>query len=116
MDDKTRLAAGIARQLQGLDYDDRRLAEIAALVLLVAIAGCTAEPEPHAVSCAQRPVGPAALDRVPRHRSGRVRCAVLTTKPMRSMDNPDERWPARLRVKPRAAATMPARGNPVGAP
>ena len=32
MDDKTRLAAGIARQLQGLDYDDKRLAEIAAEV------------------------------------------------------------------------------------
>ena len=29
MDDKTRLAAGIARQLQGLDYDEKRLAEIA---------------------------------------------------------------------------------------
>ena len=29
-DDKTRLAAGIARQLQGLSYDDKRLAEIAA--------------------------------------------------------------------------------------
>jgi hypothetical protein len=32
MDDKTRLAAGIARHLQGLDYDDTRLAEIAAEV------------------------------------------------------------------------------------
>ena len=32
MDDKTRLAAGIARQLQGLSYDDTRLAEIAAEV------------------------------------------------------------------------------------
>ncbi len=32
MDDKTRLAAGIARQLQGLSYDDERLAEIAAEV------------------------------------------------------------------------------------
>ena len=32
MDDKTRLAAGIARQLQGLAYDDQRLAEIAAEV------------------------------------------------------------------------------------
>jgi hypothetical protein len=32
MDDKTRLAAGIARHLQGLDYDDKRLAEIAAEV------------------------------------------------------------------------------------
>jgi hypothetical protein len=30
--DKTRLAAGIARHLQGLDYDDKRLAEIAAEV------------------------------------------------------------------------------------
>ena len=32
MDDKIRLAAGIARQLQGLTYDDKRLAEIAAEV------------------------------------------------------------------------------------
>ena len=32
MDDKTRLAAEIARQLQGLEYDDKRLAEIAAEV------------------------------------------------------------------------------------
>ena len=32
MDEKTRLAAGIARQLQGLSYDDKRLAEIAAEV------------------------------------------------------------------------------------
>jgi len=32
MDDKTRLAANIARQLQGLGYDDKRLAEIAAEV------------------------------------------------------------------------------------
>lgn len=32
MDDKTRLAAGIASQLQGLTYDDKRLAEIAAEV------------------------------------------------------------------------------------
>ena len=32
MDDKTRLAAGIAKQLQGLTYDDNRLAEIAAEV------------------------------------------------------------------------------------
>jgi hypothetical protein len=32
MDDKTRLAADIARQLQGLRYDDKRLAEIAAEV------------------------------------------------------------------------------------
>jgi len=32
MDDKTRLAAGIARHLQGLDYDGKRLAEIAAEV------------------------------------------------------------------------------------
>jgi hypothetical protein len=32
MDDKTRLAAGIAQQLQGLTYDDKRLAEIAAEV------------------------------------------------------------------------------------
>ncbi|MBL6651268.1 MAG: hypothetical protein ISP49_06725 [Reyranella sp.] len=29
MDDKTRLAAGIAKELQGLSYDDKRLAEIA---------------------------------------------------------------------------------------
>ena len=32
MHDKTRLAAGIAKQLQGLSYDDKRLAEIAAEV------------------------------------------------------------------------------------
>jgi hypothetical protein len=32
MDDKTRLAAGIAKQLQGLTYEDKRLAEIAAEV------------------------------------------------------------------------------------
>ena len=32
MDDKTRLAAGVAQQLQGLSYDDKRLAEIAAEV------------------------------------------------------------------------------------
>ena len=32
MDDKTRIAAGIARQLQGLTFDDKRLAEIAAEV------------------------------------------------------------------------------------
>jgi len=32
MNDKTRLAAGIAKHLQGLDYDDKRLAEIAAEV------------------------------------------------------------------------------------
>ena len=32
MDDKTRIAAGIARHLQGLGYDDKRLAEIAAEV------------------------------------------------------------------------------------
>ena len=32
MDDKTRLASAIARQLQGLRYDDKRLAEIAAEV------------------------------------------------------------------------------------
>jgi hypothetical protein len=32
VDDKTRLAAGIARQLQGLTYDEKRLAEIAAEV------------------------------------------------------------------------------------
>ena len=32
MDDKTRLAASIAKQLQGLTYDDKRLAEIAAEV------------------------------------------------------------------------------------
>ena len=30
MDDKIRLAAALARQLQGLTYDDKRLAEIAA--------------------------------------------------------------------------------------
>ena len=32
MDDKIRIAAGIAKQLQGLTYDDKRLAEIAAEV------------------------------------------------------------------------------------
>ena len=32
MDDKTRIAAGIAKELQGLTYDDKRLAEIAAEV------------------------------------------------------------------------------------
>jgi hypothetical protein len=32
MDEKTRTAAGIAAGLQGLKYDDRRLAEIAAEV------------------------------------------------------------------------------------
>ncbi len=32
MNDKTRLAASIAKHLQGLDYDDKRLAEIAAEV------------------------------------------------------------------------------------
>jgi hypothetical protein len=35
MDDKTRLAAAIARQLQGLSYDDKRLAEIAAEVAVL---------------------------------------------------------------------------------
>ena len=30
MDDRTRTAAGIAEQLQGLKYDEKRLAEIAA--------------------------------------------------------------------------------------
>ena len=32
MDDKTRTAAGIAAGLQGITYDDKRLAEIAAEV------------------------------------------------------------------------------------
>ena len=32
MDEKMRLAAGTAKQLQGLSYDDKRLAEIAAEV------------------------------------------------------------------------------------
>ena len=32
MDDKTRIAAGFAKELQGLTYDDKRLAEIAAEV------------------------------------------------------------------------------------
>jgi hypothetical protein len=32
MDDKTKLAAAIAEQLQGLSYDEKRLAEIAAEV------------------------------------------------------------------------------------
>ena len=35
MDDKTRLAAGIAKELQGLTYDDKRLAEIAAEVAVL---------------------------------------------------------------------------------
>src|SRR5436190_20378695 len=35
MDDKTRLAAGIATELQGLKYDDKRLAEIAAEVAVL---------------------------------------------------------------------------------
>ena len=32
MDDKTETAAGIARHLQGLSYDDKRLTELAAEV------------------------------------------------------------------------------------
>jgi len=32
MDDKTRTAAGIAAGLQGMEYDDKRLAELAAEV------------------------------------------------------------------------------------
>jgi hypothetical protein len=35
MDDKTRTAAGIAKELQGLGYDDKRLAEIAAEVAVL---------------------------------------------------------------------------------
>ena len=35
MEDKTRTAAGIARQLQDLGYDDKRLAEIAAEVAVL---------------------------------------------------------------------------------
>ena len=35
MDDKTRTAAGIAKQMQGLRYDDKRLAEIAAEVAVL---------------------------------------------------------------------------------
>jgi hypothetical protein len=35
MDDKTRTAAGIAAGLQGLKYDDKRLAEIAAEVAVL---------------------------------------------------------------------------------
>lgn len=35
MDDKTRTAAGIAQQLQGLGYDEKRLAEIAAEVAVL---------------------------------------------------------------------------------
>jgi hypothetical protein len=35
MDDKTRTAAGIAQELQGLAYDDKRLAEIAAEVAVL---------------------------------------------------------------------------------
>ena len=35
MDDRTKLAAGIAEHLQGLRYDDKRLAEIAAEVAVL---------------------------------------------------------------------------------
>ena len=35
MDDKTRTAAGIAAGLQGMKYDDKRLAELAAEVELL---------------------------------------------------------------------------------
>jgi hypothetical protein len=35
MDDKTRTAAGIAQELQGLSYDAQRLAEIAAEVVVL---------------------------------------------------------------------------------
>jgi hypothetical protein len=35
MDDRTRTAAGIASDLQGLGYDDKRLAEIAAEVAVL---------------------------------------------------------------------------------
>jgi hypothetical protein len=35
MDEKTRTAAGIAADLQGLKYDDKRLAEIAAEVAVL---------------------------------------------------------------------------------
>lgn len=35
MDDRTRLAAGIAAHLQRLDYDDKRLAEIASEVAVL---------------------------------------------------------------------------------
>jgi hypothetical protein len=35
MDDRTRTAAGIARELQGLTYDEERLAEIAAEVAVL---------------------------------------------------------------------------------
>jgi hypothetical protein len=35
MDDKTRIAAGIAKEMQGLTYDDKRLAEIAAEVAVL---------------------------------------------------------------------------------
>jgi hypothetical protein len=35
MDDKTRTAAGIAQELQGLSYDAQRLAEIAAEVAVL---------------------------------------------------------------------------------
>jgi hypothetical protein len=35
MDDRTRTAAGIASGLQGLGYDDKRLAEIAAEVAVL---------------------------------------------------------------------------------
>ena len=35
MDDRTRTAAGSAKELQGLGYDDKRLAEIAAEVAVL---------------------------------------------------------------------------------
>jgi hypothetical protein len=35
MDDRTRTAAGIARDLQGLNHDEKRLAEIAAEVAIL---------------------------------------------------------------------------------
>jgi len=35
MDDRTRTTAGIAQHLQGLEYDEKRLAEIAAEVAIL---------------------------------------------------------------------------------
>ena len=65
MDDRTRTAAGIAHDLQGLKYDEKRLAEIAAaqeassrvLALLLAAAACvlavvSAEVAASAADCA----------------------------------------------------------------
>ena len=47
MDEKTRIAAGIAEQLQGMKYDDKRLAEIAAEVEVLNDAVRKAAAAPH---------------------------------------------------------------------